>query len=356
VNKADREIVLDGSRGEGGGQILRSALTLSLLTGKPFRLEKIRANRSRPGLRPQHLAAVRAAAALGQAVIEGAEVGSRQLQFRPGAYDPSDLTHEIGTAGSTALVLQALHLAVTTRARAPVRIRVTGGTFNEHAPSFPFLDRTWRRYQELLGLRVALAMPRAGFYPQGGGVLEAWIEPGSPRSLELTRRGVLQSIGVAAGTLNLERNQVAQRMHDRAVSLLEAEGLPVTPDAPVAWSGVGHGAACALTAEFAATPEHGPTAATFVALGAPGKPAEVVAKEAADELTAFLRSPGVVDAHSADQLLLPMCLAEGESRFTTPDATEHLRTNAEVIGMFLDRRIEIATTDQTSDPVVVRIA
>ena len=182
---AGPEVRLDGSTGEGGGQILRTALTLSLLTGKPFRLDNIRANRSRPGLRPQHLAAVRAAAELGQATVTGDSVGSRSLRFQPGTYEPADLLHDIGTAGSTALVLQTLHLAIACRAGSSVRVRVTGGTFNDHAPSFPFLESTWRSYQELLGLRVALAMPRAGFYPVGGGQLEAWIEPGHPEPIDL---------------------------------------------------------------------------------------------------------------------------------------------------------------------------
>src|SRR4051812_25452296 len=149
-----RLVTLDGSEGEGGGQILRTALTLSLLTGRPFRIVKIRANRDKPGLRPQHLTAVEAAAALGEAEVVGASVGSRDLTFRPGRYEPRDLTIDIGTAGATALVLQTLHLPLALRADRPVRITLAGGTFNEKAPSFPFLATTWRAHLSHLGAPV----------------------------------------------------------------------------------------------------------------------------------------------------------------------------------------------------------
>ena len=138
--------------GEGGGQILRTALTLSLLTGRPFRIVKVRANRDKPGLRPQHLTAVQAAAELGDAEVSGAEVGSRDLTFRPGPYTPRDLSFDIGTAGSTALVLQTLHLPLALRADRPVRLTLTGGTFNATAPSFPFLEATWRAHLAALGM------------------------------------------------------------------------------------------------------------------------------------------------------------------------------------------------------------
>src|SRR3954447_20534346 len=149
-------VTLDGSHGEGGGQILRTALSLSLLTGKPFRMIKIRANRDKPGLRPQHLKAVEAAAALGQAEVKGGEVGSRELVFRPGDYTSHDLTIDIGTAGSTSLVLQTLHLPLAMRAESAVRVVLTGGTFNPKAPPFTFLEQTWRRYLTAFGMQVAL--------------------------------------------------------------------------------------------------------------------------------------------------------------------------------------------------------
>ena len=178
---SSRLVTLDGSKGEGGGQILRTALTLSLLTGRPFRLVKVRANREKPGLRPQHLKAIESAASLGGAEVVGGSIGSRDLTFRPADYTPRDLQIDIGTAGATALVLQTLHLPLALRAAQPVRVTLTGGTFNTKAPSFPFLETTWRAHLVSIGLPIALAMPATGFYPRGGGRLDAWIEPGRPR-------------------------------------------------------------------------------------------------------------------------------------------------------------------------------
>ena len=332
---ASRLVMLDGSKGEGGGQILRTALTLALLTGRPFQIVKIRANRDKPGLRPQHLKAVEAAAQLGNAEVSGASVGSRNLTFRPRPYAPRDLAIDIGTAGSTALVLQTLHLPLALRAEQPVRVTLTGGTFNPSAPSFPFLETTWRAYLAALGLPIALAMPSAGFYPRGGGRLDAWIEPARPRPWARTDRGPLVRIRGVAGVANL-RPDIAERMRARAEVRLAARGW----DAEIAladWPSPGQGAAIALTAEH----ERG-TPTTFVGLGGRGKPAEVVADEAVEELLAYLAvARGAVDPHSADQILIPLALAPGRSEYTVTAVTEHLRTNAETIRAFLDRAIEI---------------
>lgn len=326
---------LDGSQGEGGGQILRSALTLALLTGRPFQIAKIRARRETPGLRPQHLMAVRAAAELSRATVKGDEVGSGELTFQPGPIEPRDLAFDIGTAGATSLVLHTLALPLALRAERPVRLTLTGGTFNDQAPSFPFLERTWVRWMAVLGLRVALAMPSAGFYPAGGGRLEAWIEPAeAPRAIAWLRRPPLGSIRGVAGVTNVPGRAIAERLADRATLRLAEAGLDAVIT-PVEWPGRSPGAAIALTAE------HGPLASTFVALGRRGKPAEAVADEAVASLLAHERSRGAVDPHSADQLILPLAFAEGRSLFTVSEVTEHLRTNARTLGAFLDRPIRI---------------
>ncbi|WP_206108066.1 RNA 3'-terminal phosphate cyclase [Paludisphaera soli] len=345
-------VVLDGSRGEGGGQILRTALSLSLLTGRPFRIVKIRANRDKPGLRPQHLKAVEAAALLGRADLLGAEVGSRDLVFRPGRVEPRDLAIDIGTAGSTGLVLQTLHLPLAMRAETACRVVLTGGTFNPKAPAYLFLEQTWRGHLANLGMPVALAMPSAGFYPRGGGRLEAWIEPARPRAWVRTTRGDLLRIRGVAGSANL-REDVARRMRERALARLADEGWNVDVEIEAAsWPSPGQGAAIALTAEHA-----GSAPATFVGLGERGKPAERVADEAVDELLDFLGVPdGAVDPHSADQILLPLALADGRSVYTVSRVTEHLRTNAATIGAFLDREIEVEESVAPDQPGRVVVA
>jgi RNA 3'-terminal phosphate cyclase (ATP) len=328
-------VELDGSHGEGGGQILRTALTLSLLTGRPFRMVKIRANRDKPGLRPQHCTAVDSAAQLGQAEVKGAKVGARELRFSPGEYEPRDLSIDIGTAGSTGLVLQTLHLPIALKAAKPVRLVLSGGTFNPKAPAFSFLDSTWCAHCRLMGIPLALAMPAAGFYPRGGGRLEAWIEPGIPRALTSPNRGTLQQVRGTAGVANLS-DDIARRMRDRANDRLAENGIAAEIEL-VRWNGPGQGAAISLTTD------HDRIApATFVGLGERGRRAEIVADLAVDELLAFEAvADAALDQHSADQVLLPLALAEGRSEFTVSEITEHLRTNAVTIGAFLDRSITI---------------
>lgn len=339
-------VTLDGSHGEGGGQILRTSLTLSLLTGRPFRIVKIRANRDNPGLRPQHLSAVKAAATLSNAEVTGASVGSRDLTFRPAAYLPHDLSFDIGTAGSTALVLQTLYLPLALRAEKPLRLSLTGGTFNTSAPSFPFVETTWRRYLGALSLPISLTMPRAGFFPKGGGQLEAWIEPATPRAVSLLDRGALVSITGIAGVANLPHGDVAGRMARRAEQRLSAR-VPSATFTQTTWPSIGQGAAFVLVATY----EH--VTSTFVGLGAKGKPAEAVADEAVAELLEFDGAAGAVDPHSADQLLLPLALAPGRSEYTTTAVTDHLRTNINTVRAFLERDIRLEESAELPARVIV---
>ncbi len=300
-------------------------------------MTRIRANREKPGLRPQHLKAVEAAAMLGQAEVTGAAAGSHDLVFRPQAYVPVDLTIDIGTAGSTSLVLQTLHLPLAMRAESAVRVVLSGGTHNPQCAAYPFLEHTWRAYLAALGLPIALAMPAAGFYPRGGGRLEAWIEPATPRAWVQTDRGPLQRICGIAGVANL-RDDIAARLRDRAIERLRESRLTAEIDIEmVRWASPGQGAALSLIAEH-----EGAIPATFVGLGRRGKPSEDVADEAVNQLLAFEAvDQGAVDPHSADQILLPLALAEGRSIFTVSQTTDHLRTNATTIRAFLGRPILI---------------
>ncbi len=328
-------VKLDGSQGEGGGQILRSALSLSLITGIPFHIANIRANRDKPGLRPQHLAAVQACAQIGSAEVSGAAVGSRELTFHPGKVQARDFSYDIGTAGASALVLHALALPLAMAADQPVRVAITGGTFNTKAPSYPFLNSCWRKHLAALGVSVAVSMPSAGYYPKGGGRIEAWIEPGKPRAARMVDRGPLVRIHGVAGVTNLRERDIARRMADRATTRLAENGLDAEIEL-AEWPGVGQGAAIALTAEYA-----GANPSTFVGLGERGKPADRVADHAVEELLRHHEGSGAVDPHSADQILMPLALAEGFSEYTTSEVTEHLRTNALTLMAFLDCEIQI---------------
>ncbi|HHT9141354.1 MAG TPA: RNA 3'-terminal phosphate cyclase [Candidatus Tripitaka californicus] len=337
---------IDGSFGEGGGQVLRTSLTLSALTGIPFEIFNIRARRKSPGLRPQHLQAVTALAKICQARLDGAEVGSSTITFRPGTILHGDYRFEIGTAGSASLVLQTLFLPLS-RATQPSRVEIIGGTHVPWSPCFHYLLLQWLEYLHRLGLEVAgppptLEMPRAGFYPRGGGSLIANIRPGGViKPFILEDRGRLVSVrGISAvGNLPIsiaerQKAQAEKRLaqfgsnsRDMALALSEIELLEMPA--------VGKGTMLLLMGEFENS------RCCYYGLGEIGKRAEKVADEACDALFEFMQTDGVIDEHLADQLVLPLALARGTSRFITPKITTHLLTNLEVIKKFLSIGVEI---------------
>lgn len=321
---------IDGSQGEGGGQVLRTSLALSLLTGKPFHLRNVRARRPKPGLQPQHLASVRAAAAIGQARLRGASLHSTDLVFEPGPVTPGNYVFSIGTAGATGLVLHTVYLPLALHATADSAVTLTGGTHVQTSPIFPFLESTWRRYLALLGLSVRLKLRRPGFYPRGGGVVEAALEA-CPRlaGLRLDEARPVSRALVVSGVAGLP-DDIARRQARRASQRLASARLRVE----VREESLPGGPGTVLCIELDTTPV--PT--LFFGLGARGKPAERVADEAAEQALAFLEAPpGSVDAHSADQLVLPLALADGPSCFGVAQVTSHLWTNLAVIGRFVDR-------------------
>ena len=326
-------IELDGSFGEGGGQILRTALTLSLVTGKPFHLRNVRAGRARPGLQPQHLMCVRAAATIGGAEVRGASLHSTELTFEPGPVTPGNYHFAIGTAGAVGLVVHTLYLPLALRIEAPSEITLVGGTHVPTSPCFHFLDVTWRAYLEHLGMRVKLRMRRPGFYPRGGGVVEAHVQP-CPRlrGVVFPDRQETRKVTGFSAVAGLPEH-IAARQARRASARLMAAGLQAALEQEVWEDGPGTVLGLVLDTGFVPT--------LFFGLGARGKPAERVADEAVDELLACRgAASGAVDAHSADQLLLPLALAEGPSAFTTVAVTSHLLTNLAVIRRFVDRDID----------------
>jgi RNA 3'-terminal phosphate cyclase (ATP) len=321
-------IHIDGSSGEGGGQILRTALALSAVTAQPFEITRIRERRPVPGLRPQHVASVRAAAMVSGAKVGGAFDGSPELRFEPGTITPGDFRFEIATAGATTLVLQTVLLPLAT-AGAPSTVAVTGGTHVPAAPSFHYFARHWCAAVAGFGLKVSAELVRAGFYPPGGGEVKAavqpWTRPDAPRRLE--ERGPLSSIRGLSGSARL-KGGVAQRQADAARSRLwEARRLESAWEI-VEVPAASPGSFLLLEAVFENT------RAAFGFLGEKGLRSEVLGDRAARVLLRFLENEGAVDEHLADQLALPLALSGRGGRVTTDAVTAHLQTVAGVLGQF----------------------
>jgi RNA 3'-terminal phosphate cyclase (ATP) len=339
-------IEIDGSFGEGGGQILRSALALSLLTGKAFRMYNIRANRKpKPGLQPQHLMSVRAAATVGSAKIAGDSKGSSELAFEPGAVAAGKYRFAIGTAGATGLVLHTIYLPLALRGAGPSEISLEGGTHVPKAPNFHFNDTTWRAYLEKIGIRIRLEMTRPGFYPRGGGEVIAHIQPCSRiHGLTLTKCSPITRVTGFSTGAGLP-DHVARRQARRVIDRLKSAGIKAALEEQ-AWEG-GPGSVVGIT--LGETPL--PT--SFYGLGERGKPAEKVADEAVKQVIEFAEAGAPVDEHSADQILLPLAFADGPSEFRVSRITKHLTTSIAVIRMFLDR--EIICEGEEDSPGTVRI-
>jgi RNA 3'-terminal phosphate cyclase (ATP) len=324
-------IVIDGAAGEGGGQVLRTSLALSMITGRPFRIERIRAGRQKPGLMRQHLTAVLAATQICGATVKGAAAGSTELEFVPGAIRGSDLKIAIGTAGSTTLVLQTI-LPALLFAREPSRLVLEGGTHNPHAPSFEFLDQAFLPQLRRMGAAVSATLVRPGFYPAGGGQIEVEITPVERLTpLHVGARGALRASRAEALCVNLpgsiaerELAVIGQRLNWPAeVLLLRTHQKAVGP-----------GNVLTLYLEFAEVTQ------VLVGFGEQGVAAEAIATRAAKLAARLLASEAAIDPHLADQLLLPMALARSGS-FTTLKPTSHTRTNIDIIRSFVDVPIRI---------------
>jgi RNA 3'-terminal phosphate cyclase (ATP) len=322
-------IEIDGSRGEGGGQILRTSLALACVTRTPVRIVRVRAGRERPGLQRQHLAAVRAATAVSNARLEGAAIGSTVLVFEPRDLVPGDYRFEIGSAGSATLVLETV-LPALLRAGGPSTVVVEGGTHNPLAPPFPFLERAFLPLLRRMGARLELALERPGFYPRGGGRVRARIEPASLGRLELMERGAVRARRVEASVAALPVS-IAEREVATALRTLDWEKtcgeVRVLDDA--------FGPGNVVTVEVEA--EH--VTEVFTGFGEKGVRAENVARAAAGEARAWLEAQVPVGPHLADQLLLPLALGGG-GRFRTMPPTLHTTTHAEVLALFLPVSVE----------------
>jgi RNA 3'-terminal phosphate cyclase (ATP) len=337
-------LTIDGSTGEGGGQIFRTSLALSLITGTSFRIHHIRQARDKPGLRPQHLAALQAAATVGEADVEGAAVGASEITFRPRHVRAGTYVFDVGTAGSTGLVLQTVLLPLV-MARAPSSLTLDGGTHNTHAPPYDFLAEAFLPLIERMGAPVETELERPGFYPAGGGRVH--VEVGASRGLtplSLRHRGATRRRRARAIVSRLPR-QIAER--ELAVVRSRLGWEPHELEAVVVADAIGPGNIVMLSIDS----EH--VTEVFTGFGKRGVPAEVVAESAADEAERYEVAHVPVGPYLADQLLLPLALAGGGA-FRTMPLSLHATTNFEVIRAFVDVSIDVATVSDTVVDVTVR--
>jgi len=333
-------IEIDGSTGEGGGQILRTALALSMCTGRPIALSNIRAKRPKPGLMRQHLTCVSAAAAVSGAKVEGAEPGSQTLVFEPGRVRAGDYVFNVGTAGSCTLVLQTV-LPALMLAPQPSRVTLGGGTHNPMAPPFHFLERSFAPLLRRLGADLDLELRRHGFYPAGGGEVSAHIRPAAAglAPFDLTERGPLRQEYAECLAPALPHSVAL-----RELAVLErtlgwsAEQLRT----PAVRQNEGPGNALMATLAF----EH--VTEVVTSFGEKRVSAEQVAGALVTQVRAFQGSEGALGAHLADQWMLPLALAVaakgGTASFTCTELTEHAATNIGVIEKFLPVRFAVETT------------
>ncbi|MCB9859208.1 MAG: RNA 3'-terminal phosphate cyclase [Phycisphaeraceae bacterium] len=336
-------VQLDGSVGEGGGQILRTALSLSMVTGTSFSITNIRANRPKPGLLRQHLTAVLAARDVCNGEVQGATVGSTEVTFTPGTVSPGEYHFSIGTAGSTTLVFQTLLPALMT-ADSPSTITLEGGTHNMFAPTVHFLQRSFVPMLARMGPKVDVALERYGFYPAGGGLVRMRIKPVSMLTPiecvvrdEITHRRAIATLAslpaeIGKRELHIVKNVLALGDHEMGVNQLkDTDGM---------------GNVLGIELGDANHVE------VFTGFGQRGVSAEHVARSAANEARDYLKYGAPIGTYLADQLMLPMALA-GEGRFCTGPLSRHAETNAAVIESFLGTRIHQSHTDRITQIEIV---
>lgn len=328
-------VSIDGSFGEGGGQIIRTSLALALITGKPFRVFNVRAGRAKPGLQQQHLTAVHAAATIGGAQVDGAKLGAQEFTFAPGEVRAGDYTFSVGTAGSTMLVLQAV-LPPLMIAGAPSLLIFEGGTHNVHAPPFEFIQKTFLPLVNRMGPNVSVELERYGFYPPGGGRFNVYIEPAARlRRLELLERGPIISERARALVVNLP-----EHIAERELQIVSRQMGWTLDQLTLDSSRNAHSGGNVLTLEIES--EHLTEVCTGI--GERGVRAETIASRTIQEARRYLDNGAPVGEHLADQLLIPFALAGGGA-YTTGPLSRHTTTNIEVIRKFLS--VEIETTQLT---------
>ncbi|HLO84635.1 MAG TPA: RNA 3'-terminal phosphate cyclase [Nostocaceae cyanobacterium] len=331
---------IDGSYGEGGGQVLRSSLSLAVITGTPIRLVNIRARRDNPGIAAQHLTSIRAAAQICQAQVTGDALGSKYLEFIPGSsVKTGNYTFDVreilptGSAGAVTLILQTILLPLAL-ASGDSKITLKGGTHVNYSPTFTYIQEVYLPILNQMGIKSKIQLNSWGWYPQGRGEVEIEINGNCHlKGINLLERGNLKQVQGLAVATNLPAH-ISQRMANRAGNVLREEGLKVHIQTLRA-RGLTAGAGIFLTAKY----EY--SVASFFGLGRVGIAAEKVADFACEQLLNFHYTNAPIDEHLADQLLLPAALAAGESHYRVSDVTGHLTTNGAVIEKFGLARINV---------------
>jgi len=322
-------IEIDGSFGEGGGQILRTSLSLSCLLNKPFRIFNIRIKRKKPGLMPQHLMGIRALKLISNARVQGDSRGSTELVFEPVEVKAGYYSFDIGTAGSTSLLLQAI-LPPLIFAKDRSSLSLKGGTHAPFSPPFHYLSEVFIPMVSRLGIRVRAEIESYGFYPKGGGKVNIEITPsdrGTMRGLNLLERGAIKKLKGLSGVGNLPLS-IAERQRDAALKILSARGLDAEIET-LSVSALGQGTFIFLKVET------DNCLAGFSSLGERGKRAELVGEEVANKFLGYSSTSACLDGHMADQIVLYLAITKGESSFTTSEISNHLLTNLWVIEIFL---------------------
>ncbi len=338
-------ISIDGAHGEGGGQILRTALAMSAITGQALHIHNIRGRRPKPGLMAQHLQAVEATAAVARAHVQGAKLGAPELTFEPGVLAGGNYRFDIGTAGAVTLVAQTLVIPLSFATTASC-VTISGGTHVPWSPSFHYFSWHWLRLLKGSGFRIRAVLERIGFYPRGGGRISVDIDPVATLSpLSLTARGALRRIRGISLVASLDLS-IAERQQRQALGRLGrlCDDIDIELQRFASYS---PGTSLLLLAEFERSQ------CCYATLGARGKPAERVADEAVDALEAFLESGAAVDEHAADQLIVPLSLVSGTSELHTSRITQHLLTNVDIVRLFLP--VDIAVRGDIGSPGRVRI-
>ncbi len=322
-------IEIDGSWGEGGGQLVRTAVALAAITGAAIHVFNVRAKRGKPGLAPQHLAAVRAVGTLCDAHIENLQLGARAFTFSPRTRKGGEFRFDIGTAGSITLVLQAV-LPVLLAGERGARVVVTGGTDVRQAPPVDYLDAVLLRHLARMGASTRLAVARRGYFPRGGGEVSVEIEPQSLRPLALSVPGPLRRINGVSHVANLPAH-IPERMCAAARAALSITSDRAAIDTRV----LGHPAAIGRGGAIVAWAETEHTVLGAARVAEIGVSAETLGTAVGQELRADIESGATVDTHAADQLLVYLALAQGGSSFSTRELTSHAQTAMWLIGRFL---------------------